>query len=458
MCEQIGNAIIIALIGFLLIPSGSYLVWWNEANRVCTGEAYEDAEMFLSENEVRTSISVTAPTNGGFLDGCDPTDVRGEFTHLECPVDDSLQTVDESTGIVAQGAYKMVLESEMYSYSRSSETQKNSEDKKESCSCYNVGWTISPVTSINRKQCEKCKISSDIDLPPVPSGSGPVGDLDTFIRYAPSVSLGNGAFVIGQNQISKIAFQPQIPAPQLPNVTSTGDFHHVDAFRCSGQGNSDGLTECWYYTNPTQTSSSSSCSAPNSCLGDKRITVTTYGSENLSVLGRPSTTGDPPVILMPEPFGGSIIPPCDKRSIFYVSDGLKSSDILFDELENSLAFLTMILRVVSAIVIVLGFYMTFYPLEAIVDVIPLVGDFLSPMVGGLLFIFAMIAGLSVWSLSFSAAWVFYRPVIGIPLFLLALLSGFGAVMIQRHTKNSASKYNNINEINEGGKYGEVDPT
>jgi len=433
---HIGSSICIAILGLFLIPFGSYLVWSNEANNVCTSAAYSDAEEVIKEDDVPTTIATQSILSDDFVEGCDPTGKRGKFVHLECPVDDSLETKDASTGIFVDGAYKLMLTSEQFSYVESSNTEENGNGNgSRTCYCYGLKWTQKVATQIRSNSiCQSCPVPTDTIIPRIPGGPAPANGLGSFTRYAPSISLGNGAFIIGGKYIPNIAKKKRVEVPGLPENTIKGSFNYTDSDLCDAH---DGeLTGCWYSTEFRQSvndqCSSSSTSSP--CPGDTRITVTAYGSHYLSIIGKESFSKNPPIQLLSEAFGGSAFPPCSEKSLFYISSGMKSAEVLFSELNTSLEMLTQIVRLASFAVICAGIFMTFFPIDAIVEIIPFIGKYVSPMLDWALGIFAVIAGTALWLFTFSLAYIFYRPIIGVPLLIVSLGFFIFALKLQRENK------------------------
>jgi len=303
-------------IGSLLIPGCLCLVFWNESNHVCTFDAYSEAAKSIIDSDQVSSMK------------CDPTGKRGDFVHLECPVDASLFTKEASSGISVSGAYQIKFETEQYAYAKRGRGVGRRRSRSASCECYVKKWTTNPETSFSFSNiCSSCR---NHNFPIEPNGTGVTNSLGFNSEFATSVPLGNSAFVIGQDHIANIAFQPRVSVPTTPAVITSGSFNHTDLFRCD---TSDTLAGCWYSVALRQDQNCTDLP----CLGDQRMTVTAFGSENLSIIGKEAETGGPPVVLSSEEFGGSALPPCATRSVFYASDGLKSTDELFEEMQKVLA-------------------------------------------------------------------------------------------------------------------------
>ena len=432
------NSIGIAIFGLFMLGLGCYLTYVNEANRVCTAKAYNGAEKSLENQEISTSIA-TSSSSSAFDYKCDPTGKRGDFVHLECQVDDNLQVMDPFSGIYVNGAYAMTLSTEIYSYEErrvSQGTKKN----KSTCYCYDLKWTQNPVSNFKGNMCTNCYISRNSYIPQAPNGANAVSGLGTFQATAASVSLGNGAFVIGRNHIANIAYKPEVNVLGLPVKTIAGGYTYTNS-SCTD----DSYAGCWYSTQ-YRSSLSNDCRPNGSsqvCPGDTRIIVQAYGSKNLSLIGREAPNGGPPIEVIPQSFGGSIFPRCETRSIFYVSDGLKSASTLFGEMYSSLYTLTMFMRLVCFSMVCMGFYCFFSPIEAIVECIPICGECLSPMVQWVLGLFAFIAGLALWLFAFSTAWLLYNPIVGIPLTLIAIGCAYLAAKMQTENKKRTKGYSEI---------------
>jgi hypothetical protein len=98
------------------------------------------------------------------------------------------------------------------------------------------------------------------------------------------------------------------------------------------------------------------------------------------------------------------------------------SEIIGRAVKKSQTF-TWILRVVSYVLMVLGFWMFFSPITAILGFIPLVGGILKGVVGFAIFLAAVLVCTPLWIITFSLAWLFYHPKVG------AIFLGIGLLIL-----------------------------
>ena len=95
--------------------------------------------------------------------------------------------------------------------------------------------------------------------------------------------------------------------------------------------------------------------------------------------------------------------------------GKHTADAMFTSAQESNKMLTWILRVVGFVVMFIGFSLLFKPLSVVADVLPIAGDIVGIGTGIVAFLLA--APLSL--ITIAVAWIFYRPLIGVPLLILA---------------------------------------
>ena len=79
-----------------------------------------------------------------------------------------------------------------------------------------------------------------------------------------------------------------------------------------------------------------------------------------------------------------------------------------------------IIRPLGIFLTILGLYFLFAPVIALLKWIPLVGYMLGYFASVAAVIFSVIVGLTVSCFTIALAWIFFRPMIGIPLMALTL--------------------------------------
>ena len=99
-------------------------------------------------------------------------------------------------------------------------------------------------------------------------------------------------------------------------------------------------------------------------------------------------------------------------------DGKMISECYFDEQKSLLGGSATVFRLLGIFLCILGHYLLFSPIIKILGMIPLVGWLLSGIVAIAAAIFAIVVGLTLSVLTIAIAWVFFRPLIGIPLLIL----------------------------------------
>lgn len=106
----------------------------------------------------------------------------------------------------------------------------------------------------------------------------------------------------------------------------------------------------------------------------------------------------------------------------YSKDGKKTPEEYFEEQESNLGNAAKCIRPSGIIMCIVGHYFLFAPVIALLGMIPLVGWLLSGIVAVAAVIFAIVVGLTLSTLTIAIAWVFFRPLVGIPLLLAVAAS------------------------------------
>lgn len=118
-----------------------------------------------------------------------------------------------------------------------------------------------------------------------------------------------------------------------------------------------------------------------------------------------------------EPFTGDA-----GTTINMLQVGEHSGAAMFESAQKSNKVMTWILRAVGFVLMFIGFSLVFRPLSVVADVLPIAGSIVGAGTGIVAFLLA--APLSL--LTIGVAWVFYRPMVGIPLLVAA---GIGIALL-----------------------------
>ncbi|MCL2041072.1 MAG: TMEM43 family protein [Bacteroidales bacterium] len=139
-------------------------------------------------------------------------------------------------------------------------------------------------------------------------------------------------------------------------------------------------------------------------IGDVRITLTKVVPANISIIGKVVNNTF-------EQFHAK-----NGKTFARVAMGTVSADSMFADAHAENSALAWLLRILGIVVVVIGLKMMFGILPAVFKVLPFLGNIIGAGVG-----LVCIIGGAAWSmLVISLSWLFYRPLIGIPLLLVAV--------------------------------------
>jgi hypothetical protein len=96
--------------------------------------------------------------------------------------------------------------------------------------------------------------------------------------------------------------------------------------------------------------------------------------------------------------------------------GIHSKDEMFASAVSANRVMTWILRLVGFILFLVGFNLVFHPFKVVADVLPFMGKIVGAGMGMIAFLLSAMLSLLVISI----AWIVYRPLLGIPLLIIAV--------------------------------------
>ena len=137
-------------------------------------------------------------------------------------------------------------------------------------------------------------------------------------------------------------------------------------------------------------------------IGDVRITVSQILPHNVTIVAQQ----------VKDSFCAY---PVGQESISLMADSVQSAELMFSRARSANTMLTWILRIVGFLMMFFGVSMVLKPLSVLADVLPFLGDLVEMGTSLVAFLIALPCALIVIAI----AWLFYRPVLGITLLVIA---------------------------------------
>lgn len=147
-------------------------------------------------------------------------------------------------------------------------------------------------------------------------------------------------------------------------------------------------------------------------IGDQRISFMVLKPATVSVLARQLNGSFDP---WPAPGGQGTI---DEFKV-----GTASAEQMIAAAEAANVVTTWILRIVGYLMMAVGIFLVGQPFATFADILPMLGDFVSAAIA----VLAAIIALPLTLIVISIGWVFYRPLIGVPILIVGLL-GLGGIV------------------------------
>lgn len=326
-------------------------------------------------NEGRSVTTYKSLKEGGSAvvtiasDSIDPANA-GQLVHLS-GFADTQATLTDADFAISANALKLKRISEMYQWKErsSSETTKKLGGGTETVTEYTYSreWSEKVINSDNFKR------SQGYQNP----GSIPYSSRE---QSADRVTL--DAFTLSPSLISKInSFEPLLISSDTPLPAALKDKAQV--------------YDAGYYIG---------ADAANPQVGDMRIKFEIVKPVEVSVIAKQQ--------------GNSFAPYLTKASgkIELLQVGEHSADAMIAEAQASNKMLTWLLRLGGFVCMMIGLVFILKPLSVIADVLPIAGTIVGAGAGLVAFLVAAPATL----FTIAIAWIFYRPLLGITLIVIAI--------------------------------------
>jgi hypothetical protein len=351
------------VVGLAMTVAAFPLLFWNEGRAVQTAQSLEEGAGAV--------ISVPA-------DRVDAGN-EGKLVHLSGTTAADGPVRDPQFG-VEEKALKLVRRVEMYQWD---------EEKKSETKSKLGGGTETVTTYQYRKEWSDDLLDSASFKDPAGHENPTSMPVDSMVLVAAKVTL--GAFTLSDAQVARLERSEKLRMDQAAADGVQGEL--AGKLRAH-----DGLL--YLARDPA-----------SPAVGDVRIAWSVV---------RPG-----PVSLVARQVQGTFEPYHAKAGdeILLVKEGTFSADSMFQAAQEANTVFTWVLRGVFFFLMFLGLFLLFRPFAVFADVIPLMGTLLGAGIG--IFAFALAAAMSVTTIA--VAWVFYRPLLGISLLLVAA-GAFGGLV------------------------------
>jgi len=363
--------------GFILLLIGTIMLWVNECSYVQTDKAIRSAQKEL--------------VKAGDISALNPS-LEGKLIHASAFADTQDVLSDESFG-VSEKAISLIRDVRYYQYEEKTHTQKRDKfggsEETITTYTYEKNWVKAPINSAVFTDPDYKKSNIVLD-----------GDFKFQQQFAKNVSFGAyklPTFII--EQIGKMG--DSVPVNAQISAADLAAWNSREAGKAKDSGyKTDGAAALVHVAGNTVYLGKSP-SSPQ--IGDVHITLEEVPPADVSIIAK----------AVGVTFEEYIAP--NGKPFTKVMMGIKSAETMIESAKRDNAIFTWIFRLIGLLLVVGSFKLIFNILPALFKVLPP----LAVIVGAGVGLVCSIGGFA-WALAVIAlAWLFYRPLIGIPLLLAA---------------------------------------
>ena len=362
--------------GFTLFLSATAMLWWNEGNSVKTADMLDEAQSVcvVMDNPSKKDASL----EGQLICGTAMAVTK-----------DSLIDKDFGIGV---NAISVKRNAEYYQWheTKTEETKemKDGSEKKKITYDYNKGWSPSPI---NSSKFKKTHGHTNVVL----------ADIDDDVQWAENVSF--GAYNLSLSMIHSIdtyePFKIDLSDDLMRQLDKTTQASYERYYE-----KKDGSSTDNHYVHVNDNQLYLGLEPGSPMIGDVRVSFEKVApAHEVTIVG---------VVA-----GDSFLPFRAKNgyTLEKLVMGKKDMDQFFEDEQTSNTLKTWMLRILGIMMVIGGLKLIFGFVETLLKIVP----FLSSIIGWGVGVICTVLGF-VWSMIVIAiAWLFYRPILGITLLVIA---------------------------------------
>jgi len=376
--KNYGNRLLDALkgagTGFIILFVGTIMLCANEGNYVKTDKAIRSAQKELIKV---SDVSTLNPS------------LDGKLIHAYAFADTQDVLSDDLFG-ASEKAIALVRMVEYYQYEEHSRTEKKDKlggsEETTTTYTYEKRWVTSPINSGGFTDPDYKR--SNIVLE---------NDVKAQLQYAKNVTF--GAYKLPGFIIESIRGNVPVELNITDSDLAQWSNRIAKKARDVGYKADSNATLAQVYGNVVYLGKSPS--SPQ--IGDVRITLAKIPPADISIIAR---------VIGPT-FEKYLAP--NGRTFTSVAMGTVSAEIMIESAKKTNSLITWLLRIIGIILVVVAFKLVFKILPTLFKVLPP----LAKIVGAGVTLVCSVGGFA-WSLVvISLAWLFYRPLVGLPMLLIA---------------------------------------
>ena len=357
--SRLGDSIKGVLFGLALFIAGFPVLFWNEGRAVATAKALDEGEGACISVESNAKV--------------DP-EMEGKLVHMTGKADTKDILADDAFG-VSVNAIALKRKTEMFQWVEHSSTK----EKK------NLGGSVTKETVYKYSQ-EWSETAIDSSSFNTPAGHENPGAIEFPSESKRAANVSFGAFRLNESQIGRIGSEQAYAFP-------TGFTCKIS--RVQMQGNAILVPNLATRSNEKNVRDV----ATQPRVGDMRVTFSVVLPHDISIVSKQK--GDS--------FTGYLAK--SKKKVDMLSDGTKEAAEMFEAARSANTFLTWLVRLGGFLLMFIGLSTALKPLSVLADVLPILGDIVGVGAG----IAAGLVAFACAILTIGVAWLFYRPLVGVPL-------------------------------------------